>query len=72
MKGIYHQADSALPSEILGKLSMVRPRSGEGIGYRELALVAIAIGGSLLALVGPALILFGAEGPNRRPFPFQR
>ena len=60
LKGIYHQGNNRhLPSEVLSRLSMVQPRLGEGIGLRELALSSIAIGGCLLTLIGPALMLLG-------------
>ncbi len=60
LKGKYHQGNNKhLPSEVLANLSMVRPRVTDGIGLREVALTCIAVGGCLLALVGPLLILFG-------------
>lgn len=38
---------------------MIRPRIGEGMGLREWAVLCIGIGGSILAILGPALLLFG-------------
>jgi hypothetical protein len=60
MKGVYHQGNNKhLPSNILNKLTMIRPRIGEGMGLREWAVLCIGIGGSILAMLGPALLLFG-------------
>jgi hypothetical protein len=60
MKGIYHQGNNKhLPSSILDKLTMIRPRIGKGMGLREWAVWCIGIGGWILALIGPALLLFG-------------
>jgi hypothetical protein len=60
MKGFYHQGNNKhLPSNILKKLTMIRPRIGEGMGLREWAVLCIGIGGSILAILGPALLLFG-------------
>ena len=67
LKGIYHQGNNKhLPSQVLDRLTMIRPRIGEGLGLRELALLCIACGGSGLCLVGPALLLFGR---NHRQHP---
>jgi Ca-activated chloride channel family protein len=60
MKGVYHQGNNKhLPSNILNKLTMIRPRIGEGMGLREWAVLCIGIGGSVLAMIGPALLMFG-------------
>ncbi|MFN7451162.1 MAG: hypothetical protein ACK5RF_22970 [Pirellula sp.] len=60
MKGVYHQGNNKhLPTNILNKLTMVRPRIGEGMGLREWAVWCIGIGGSILAMLGPSLLLFG-------------
>jgi hypothetical protein len=60
MKGVYHQGNNKhLPSNVLNKLTMIRPRIGEGMGLREWAVLCIGIGGSILAMLGPALLLFG-------------
>ncbi len=60
LKGIYHQGNNRhLPSEVLARLSMVQPRIGEGIGLREFSLGCLLVGGTLVTLIGPALLLFG-------------
>ena len=60
LKGIYHQGNNRhLPTEVLSRLSMVQPRIGDGIGLREFALGCLMIGGCVLTLIGPALMLFG-------------
>lgn len=60
LNGVYHQGNNKqLPSHIVNKLTMVRPRVTEGIGLRELALACIALGGTALCFLGPALLLFG-------------
>ncbi len=60
LKGKFHQGNTKhLPSEVLANLSMVRPRVTDGIGLREVALTCIAVGGCLLAMIGPMLNLFG-------------
>jgi Ca-activated chloride channel family protein len=71
LKGVYHQGNNKnLPSAIIDKLTMIRPRIGEGIGLREMALVCIALGGVGLGLIGPALLIYGKyhrEHPVRIP-----
>jgi len=63
LKGIYHQGNNRhLPSEVLSRLAMVQPRIGEGVGIREVALGCIMIGGCLVTLIGPALLLLGRIG----------
>ncbi len=58
--GTFHQGNSKhLPSHILDGLTMIEPRVGESTGLRELALLAAAIGGTVLAIIGPALNLAG-------------
>jgi Ca-activated chloride channel family protein len=60
LNGVYHQGNNKqLPSHIVNKLTMVRPRVTDGIGLRELALACIALGGTALCFLGPALLLFG-------------
>lgn len=60
LRGVYHQGNNKhLPSEVVNKLSMIRPRIGEGIGLREAAVVCIGLSCSWLCLLGPALILVG-------------
>lgn len=60
LKGVFHQGNNKhLPSAIVDQLTMIRPRIGDGIGLRELALVCVGLGGGWLCLLGPALILLG-------------
>ncbi len=71
LKGIFHQGNNKhLPSAVIEKLSMIRPRIAEGIGLREAALLCVGLGGCWLGLLGPALNLLGrkqAEHPVRIP-----
>ena len=71
LKGLYHQGNNKhLPSQVLDQLTMIRPRIGEGLGLRDLALLLIGMGGFALGGVGPLLILFGRshrEHPVRIP-----
>jgi len=71
LNGLYHQGNNKhLPSAVIDKLSMIRPRIGEGIGLREAALLCLGLGGGWLGLLGPALILLGRnthEHPARVP-----
>ncbi|MFZ4573754.1 MAG: vWA domain-containing protein [Phycisphaerales bacterium] len=58
--GIYHEGNTKhLPTEVLEKLTMLSPRTGLGIGLRELALTALVSGASFLALATPMLLAFG-------------
>ena len=58
--GIYHEGNvKHLPTEVLEGLTMLSPRAGEGLGSRELALVALVSGTSVLALATPLLLAFG-------------
>jgi hypothetical protein len=67
LDGVYFQGNSKhLPSKMLGRLSMIQPRVTDALGLRDLAFVSIAIGGSTLALVGPALSLFGRRSEHLR------
>ncbi len=60
LKGIYHQGNNKhLPSQVLDRLTMIKPRIGEGMGLRELALLCLSVGGLALCGLGPALLLFG-------------
>ncbi len=62
LKGVYHQGNNKhLPTAVVEKLSMIRPRVGEGVGLREVALVCVLWGGVCLGLIGPALILIGRK-----------
>lgn len=61
--GYYHEGNTKhLPTRVLDKLTVVSPRDGALPGLRELALVALGVGGSVVALLGPALVLFGRPG----------
>jgi Ca-activated chloride channel family protein len=63
--GTYHDGNTRhLPSRVLDGLTMVRPRGDGLIGLRDLALLCTAVGCGTLALLGPALALFG----RRRDF----
>lgn len=65
--GIYHEGNRFhLPSEVLKNLSMITPRAGDSIGLREAGLLALAIGCSVTALIGPALMLAGLRRSYRR------
>jgi Ca-activated chloride channel family protein len=65
--GIYHDGNSKhLPSSVLDSLSVTSPRESDAVGMREAGLIATGAGASLLALLGPALVLFGRSGVFRR------
>jgi Ca-activated chloride channel family protein len=72
LNGLYHQGNNKhLPSAVIDKLSMIRPRMGEGLGLREAALLCLGLGGVWLGLLGPALIVFGRNThahPVRVPY----
>jgi Ca-activated chloride channel family protein len=58
--GYYHEGNRLhLPSEVLKQLAMIAPNPGQVIGLREAALLALVVGCSLTALIGPALMLAG-------------
>lgn len=60
--GYYHEGNRLhLPSSVVGRLSMSTPDAGLGIGLREAALASVGVGGGLVGLVGPGLILFGLK-----------
>ncbi len=65
--GLYHNGNEKhLPSHVLDKLSLTSPRASMGVGLREAALVAGGTGASVLALLTPALVLFGRPRSFRR------
>lgn len=67
LDGVYYQGNSKhLPSAMLNQLTMIRPRVTDAIGLRELAFLSIGAGGSVVALIGPALIAFGRRADHRR------
>ena len=58
--GIYHDGNTRqLPTDIVERLASVAPRIGDGVSLRELGLVTIASGAFFVALISPALLLFG-------------
>ncbi|MBS0196544.1 MAG: VWA domain-containing protein [Planctomycetes bacterium] len=69
--GVFHEGNRLhLPREILERLKMVSPRAGASMGIREIGLVCLGVGSGLLALIGPALMLFGLPAEfaaGRRP-----
>ncbi len=67
LKGLYHDGNlKHLPTSVLQGLSVVTPQDGLGWGLRQVAMAAATAGASVLALLGPALILAGAPGAWRR------
>lgn len=65
LRGTYFDANSRhLPSELLGRLSVVQPRVADGLGLRETAVAAVGIGAVLLAILLPALSLWGVRRPD--------
>ena len=65
--GVYHQGNTKhLPSAMLNRLTMIRPRVTDAIGLRELAFVAVGFGGVTLAMIGPALSVYGRRGAHTR------
>ena len=49
------------PSEVLSRLAMISPNPGGNFGSRDVALVAIGIGCSMTALIGPGLMVLGLK-----------
>jgi Ca-activated chloride channel family protein len=67
LKGVYHEGNQKhLPTKVLDRLTVMDPRKSGLVGLREAALVAIGAGGAMIALVGPALVLFGRGGAYAR------
>jgi Ca-activated chloride channel family protein len=65
--GVYHDGNEKhLPSEIIDGLTMIEPRLSDGVGVRELALLALGLGAATLALLPPLLAVAG------RPWRFRR
>ena len=58
--GFYHDGNRKhLPSDVVNSLTMIAPRVGGNWSERDLALLAVGIGCSALALIGPLLTFFG-------------
>ena len=58
--GTYHEGNRLhLPREVLAKLAMISPNAGAELGLRDAALIALGVGCSLTAFIGPALMFFG-------------
>ena len=58
--GVYHDGNvKHLPSAVLDRLTMISPRRADRLSTRDLALLATGLGCSTLALLGPAMMLFG-------------
>jgi len=62
LRGTYFDANTRhLPSELMDRLAIIQPRVGEGVGLREAAVLAIALGALVLSLLLPALSLWGVK-----------
>lgn len=60
LRGYYHDGNLRhLPSDILNKLTMIKPRVGDKYGQRDLAILFTITGCSTLALVGPFMGMLG-------------
>lgn len=60
LNGYYHEGNRLhLPSAILDRLTMMTPRVARLLSLREAGLVAMGLGGALVGLLAPALLLFG-------------
>jgi len=60
LRGTYFDANARhLPSELLDRLAIVQPRVAEGVGLRDVAILAVGVGAVGLALLLPALRLGG-------------
>ncbi len=58
--GFYHDGNRKhLPSDVVNSLTMIAPRVGGNWSVRDLALLAVGIGCSTLAFIGPLLTFFG-------------
>lgn len=65
--GVYHEGNRLhLPKEVLANLAMISPHAGGEIGMRDAALIALGVGCSLTALIGPALMLLGLKRGHAR------
>ena len=67
LNGYYHEGNTKhLPSEILDQLTMIAPRVSDGIGLREVGLVALALGCAILGVLNPLLLAFGVRRGETR------
>lgn len=65
--GMYHNGNAKhLPSKVLDGLSITSPRGSAALSLRDAALVASGAGSTVLALLGPMLILLGRPASYRR------
>jgi hypothetical protein len=63
LDGMYHDGNVRhLPSDVLGRLTSIAPRTASGVGERELGLASLAAGAMMLGALAPALVRFGAPG----------
>ncbi|TWU45709.1 hypothetical protein Q31b_08850 [Novipirellula aureliae] len=68
LRGTYFDANTRhLPSELLSRLSIIQPRVSDRVGLREAAVVAFCFGALLLAMLLPALSLWGLSKSSRHP-----
>ena len=66
LQGTYFDANTKhLPSDLLNRLSIIQPRVADGIGLRQVAVIAVVIGSVLLSILLPLLSLWGAPPPER-------
>ena len=67
-RGVYHQGNTKhLPSAVLDSLSMIQPRVSDVIGLREVAFIAVGIGGVMVLLIEPMLAWLGRRSDHIRP-----
>ncbi|MGQ0627966.1 MAG: vWA domain-containing protein [Phycisphaerales bacterium] len=65
LRGEYHDGNALhLPTAVLRSLNMVTLRRSETPALRTLALIALALGATLLALISPALAFFADRRPR--------
>lgn len=68
LRGTYFDANTRhLPGSIVSALWFGTQSASAWPGEKTLALIALAVGGSALALLWPALAILGAPDPTRRP-----
>ena len=60
LRGSYFDANlNHLPSDLLNRLTIIQPRVAQDVGLRDAAVFAIVMGAVLLAMLLPALSLWG-------------